>query len=54
MSKTQKPECDATPAAGGSYTRQPDGSLVRNEPATDPVPEPQTETQNVADSAQQE
>lgn len=54
MSKTQNLELDVTPAAGGSYTRQPDGSLVRNPPAIDPVAEPQTETQNVADSAQQE
>lgn len=32
MSKTQAaPDMDALPPAGGSYTRLPDGSLVRTE-----------------------
>lgn len=34
-------DMDALPPAGGSYTRQPDGTLVLNTPATpDPAPAP--------------
>lgn len=32
------PDPDALPTCGGSYSRQPDGSLVRNTPPADPAP----------------
>lgn len=34
------PDPDALPTCGGSYIRQPDGSLVRNTPPDDPTPAP--------------
>lgn len=32
-------DMDALPPAGGSYTRQPDGTLVLNQPATADAPD---------------
>lgn len=32
------PDTDALPTCGGSYSRQPDGSLVRNTTPDDPKP----------------
>lgn len=33
-------DMDALPPGGGSYTRQPDGTLVLNQPAAEPAAAP--------------
>jgi len=46
-------DMDALPPAGGSYTRQPDGTLVLNTPAPEPAAPAATATPATTPNAQE-